>query len=256
MTKHTRLSDETPSARTVLPPWPLPALLAWTACWAVFLTLHALHLPPGWSLALATTLGVGMGMSARSPWRRLFVAAGFPLSLAASGLGADLPAWCWLVPMGLLALLYPVGAWRDAPLFPTPRGCLAGLENIAALPPGARILDAGCGLGAGLAELHRVYPEAHIEGLEWSWPLRLVCGLRQPFAKVRRGDIWKEDWSPFDMVYMFQRPESMGPAADKARRELRPGAWLVSLEFEAPALRPVTVLHNPSGKPVWVYRMK
>ena len=55
---------------------------------------------------------------------------------------------------------------------------------------------------------------------------------------------------------MFQRPESMGPAADKARRELRPGAWLVSLEFEAPALRPEAVLRNVHGKPAWVYRMK
>ena len=40
--------------------------------------------------------------------------------------------------LGALALLlavYPLNAWRDAPLFPTPAGALQGLETIAPLPP-------------------------------------------------------------------------------------------------------------------------
>lgn len=245
-----------PSSRSARLPWPLPALLAWFACWALFLGLHAREFGPGLAVTLPVTLGFLLGIMAGSPWRRALIAAGFPLSLAVSGLGAGLPAWTWPLALGLLALLYPVGAWRDAPLFPTPRGALSGLADVARLKPGARILDAGCGLGAGLAELRRAYPDAALTGLEWSWPLRLACGLRRPFARVRRGDIWKEDWSGYDMVYMFQRPESMGPAADKARRELRPGAWLVSLEFEAPALKPAAVLRTVPGKPVWVYRME
>lgn len=237
-------------------PWPLPALLVWVACWALFLGLHGLRVPPGWAVTMAAALGVAAGVPWGSPWRRLIVAAGFPLSVTASGFGAGLPAWPWLAALGLFALLYPVSAWRDAPLFPTPRGNLEGLASIANLPDGARILDAGCGLGAGLAELRRVFPAARLTGLEWSWPLRLLCGLRCPFARVRRGDIWKEDWSAYDMVYMFQRPESMGPAADKARRELHPGGLLVSLEFEAPSLRPAAVLRSPGRRPVWIYRMK
>ena len=55
-----------------------------------------------------------------TPWRRVFIAAGFPLSLAASGLAGAMPAWGWLLPLALLALVYPMNAWRDAPLFPTP----------------------------------------------------------------------------------------------------------------------------------------
>jgi hypothetical protein len=46
----------------------------------------------------------------------------------------------------------------------------------------------------------------------------------------------------------------MARAIDKARRELRPGAWLASLEFEAPGLRPSAVLRAPGRKPVWLYR--
>jgi len=55
-------------------------------------------------------------------------------------------------------------------------------------------------------------------------------------------------------VYLFQRPESMGRAADKARAELRPGAWLVSLEFEATQLQPSAHCSEPGGKMVWLYQ--
>ncbi|ACU88329.1 class I SAM-dependent methyltransferase [Desulfomicrobium baculatum] len=247
-------TDHAPGRRPVLP-WPLPALIAWSVCWALFLSLSALQIPVLWSLILATSLGFAAGLRAASAWRKLFISAGFPLSLAASNLGAGLSPWAWLIPLGLLLLLYPMSAWRDAPLFPTPHGILDGLDTIAPLKCTDRILDAGCGLGAGLAELHRVYPVAQLDGLEKSWPLRFLCAWRCPFARVRHADIWKEDWSGYSMVYMFQRPESMGPAAAKARQELSQGSWLVSLEFEAPTLKPVVVLRNRADKPVWVYRM-
>jgi SAM-dependent methyltransferase len=166
----------------------------------------------------------------------------------------SLPAWVWLLALAVLLALYPVNAWRDAPLFPTPASALSGLAERAALHPGARVLDAGCGLGAGLRELQREYPLARLEGLEWSWPLSLLCRLRCGFAKVRQGDIWAADWSAYDLVYLFQRPESMPRAMDKARHELRPGAWLVSLEFEAQGWAPQGQLRQVDGKPVWLYR--
>ena len=55
-------------------------------------------------------------------------------------------------------------------------------------------------------------------------------------------------------MYLFQRPESMTQAVTKARAELKPGAWLVSLEFAAQELEPFVVLTTPQGKPVWVYQ--
>lgn len=249
--------DRLPAAkRRAALPWPLPALLTWGACWAFFLALLALGVQAAWSLALATAMGLGASLRAVTGWRKLFIAAGFPLSAAISGIGANLSPWTWLIPLALLLLLYPVSAWRDAPLFPTPQGILDGLDKIAALTCTDRVLDAGCGLGAGLAELYRVYPLARLDGIERSWPLRILCAWRCPFANVRHGDIWREDWSAYSMVYMFQRPESMGPAAEKARRELSKGGWLVSLEFEAPTLKPVAMLRNRSDKPVWIYRME
>jgi SAM-dependent methyltransferase len=234
--------------------WPLPAVLVWAAAWGVF----RLSLQQGGShwlaLTLACLLGVVASLLGDNWWRRLMIALGFPLSLALSG-GLALPSWAWLLPLLLLLLIYPLNAWRDAPLFPTPKNALNGLPAQCPIAFDALILDAGCGLGDGLIALRTAYPQARLQGLEWSWPLRALCALRCPWARVRQGDIWQADWSAYDMVYLFQRPESMPRAAAKARGELKPGAWLVSLEFEASELPLHGRLLAPDGRPVWLYRM-
>jgi len=238
--------------------WPFPALLVWASAWLLFALLRRLGVPPWLALLLASALGVAGSLWGRTPWRRGLLAAGFPLSLLCSGLGGAagaMPAWAWLLPLALLAFLYPLHTWRDAPMFPTPRGALSGLAQAVPLPTQARLLDAGCGLGDGLRELHREYPQARLVGLEWSWPLRIACAWRAPFASVKRADIWAADWSSFEMVYLFQRPESMPRAVEKASRELRSGAWLVSLEFGAQALAPTQVLECANGRRLWLYRM-
>ncbi len=253
--------------------WPLPALLVWAASWALFLVLRGSGVP-AWAAALAATLlGVsacGLTALAATRWRRAFIATGFPLSFALSigsawssggalaGGAGPIPAWGWLLPLALLMALYPLKAWGDAPLFPTPRGALRELARVAPLPAGSAIADAGCGLGAGLRELRVAYPGAQLVGIEWSrllaWVCAWRCGLARLGVRVRRADIWATDWSAFQMVYLFQRPESMARAAQKAAREMRPGGWLVSLEFEVPSCAPHAVLRCDDGRRVFVYR--
>lgn len=235
--------------------WPLPALLTWLAAWLVFAALRAAGLPVLWAMALGALLGAAASVLGGTPWRRVFIAAGFPLSLAASGGAAALPAWGWLLPLLLLLALYPPHTWRDAPLFPTPDRALAGLSAQLPLRDGAAVVDAGCGLGAGLRALHAEYPRARLTGWEWSGPLTWACRWRCRFARVQRADIWAQDWSGFELVYLFQRPESMPRALAKARAELRPGAWLVSLEFPLPGVAPTTSLQRDGDKPVWAYRV-
>ena len=235
-------------------PWPLPALLAWAAAWLAFVALQRAHLPAAWALVLACGLGTAASVLGGTWWQRGLIAAGFPLSLALTG-AAGLPAWAWLVPLALLLLVYPLNAWRDAPLFPTPPDALNDLPDFAPLEPGARVLDAGCGLGDGLIALRQAYPLARLEGLEWSRPLRWLCARRCPWAQVHWGDMWRADWSGYQLVYLFQRPESMARAAAKAQAEMAPGAWLVSLEFAVPGVPPHAQLHAPDGRPVLLYRM-
>lgn len=233
--------------------WPLPAVLTWGLAWGLFAMLPEWGGSPELALGLASALGVVASLLGDSWWRRVMIGLGFPLSLLLTQ-AANLPAWVWLLPLLALLLIYPLNAWRDAPLFPTPVHALKDLAAQAELASDALILDAGCGLGDGLKALRSAYPQAQLFGIEWSWPLRVLCAMRCPWATVRQGDIWAADWSGFDMVYLFQRPESMPRAVAKASAELKPGAWLVSLEFEAQSLRAHAMLQTSQGKPVWVYQ--
>jgi len=242
--------------------WPLLALLAWASAWGSYALLQAVGAPGIVAALTATGLGALCTLAATTPMRRLIVAAGFPLSLAAAGaaplLAGGLPAWGWLIPLALLALIYPASAWRDAPLFPTPAGALDALSSQVFLPAGARVHDAGCGLGDGLAALRRAYPQARLEGIERSAPIAWLAALRARRAgldaRISRGDMWAVDWRGIDLVYLFQRPESLPRAVTKARSELRGGAWLASLEFPATGLRTDRVLTCPDGRPLWLYR--
>ena len=242
-------------------PWPAPALVVWLAAWllawSLLVTGAALGAPPALAWLAGTASGGAAALLMRAPsgWRRLIIAMGFPVSALASGLAVGMPSWAWLLPLALLLATYPLRAWRDAPLFPTPARALVGLADAVPLAPGVRVLDAGCGLGHGLSALRQAYPQACVEGVEWSWPLRLAAALRCPWARVRQGDMWAADWSGCALVYLFQRPESMARALAKAQAEMSPGSWLVSLDFAVPAVLPTVALQRPGAQPVWAYRI-
>lgn len=213
--------------------WPTSALLAWLGAWLLWQ-----HARTVWSPTLALALSIGWAALAgalhQRPWRRLVVALGWPLALAV--LQVPVPTWAWLIAALVLLLAYPLRLWRDAPLFHTPRDAFEALRGDLQVPAGARLLDAGCGTGAGLRALRSAFPQAVIEGVEASPLLALWARGACRFARVHRGDLWRHSWSGYRLVYLFQRPESMAPALHKARAELDAGAWLLSLDFPLPGV--------------------
>ncbi|HSQ71649.1 MAG TPA: class I SAM-dependent methyltransferase [Rubrivivax sp.] len=241
-----------PTLRPSRWPWPLPALLAWAGGWAAWVLSATTGTPAGLGLLSGLAVSAVLAASCRGLWRMGIAAAGFPLSALALGLGQALPAWAWLLALLPLLLVYPLRAWRDAPFFPTPHDAMHGLDGVVGRP--RRVLDAGCGLGHGLAALRSLWPDAELHGVEWSLPLALAARLRCRWARVRRGDMLAASGAGHDLVYVFQRPESMARAFDKARRELGPQGWLVSLEFPVPGQVPRACLQGPGRRPVWVYR--
>jgi SAM-dependent methyltransferase len=247
--------EAVPQPRGLRLVWPLPALLAWLAGWGVLQTSLALALPPAGALAAALLASGSLAWRCDRPWRRGLAAAGFPLSAWALGAAAAVPAWVWLLLLLPVLAAYPMKAWRDAPFFPTPPDALRGLDAHISAPE--RVLDAGCGVGDGLLALRRLWPQATLTGLEWSAPLALLARwrCRRATVGVRRGDMWAASWSAQDLVYVFQRPESMDRVFAKARRELAPGAWLVSLEFPVLGVQPWASLQGAGRRSVWIYRM-
>ena len=101
-------------------PWPLPALAAWALAWALCLGTQD-WIGAALAFSLATLAGIALSTLTPRRIRRLVVALGFPASALASGLAGGLPAWAWLLPLALLATVYP----------------LAGLARRAAVPDAA-----------------------------------------------------------------------------------------------------------------------
>lgn len=233
--------------------WPLPALLAWTAAWLLNLLMLRLGVGDAAAWAMSAAVGAAPAFSVAGRWRRGLMVAGFPLSSLA--MGSTAPAWAWLLAALALLLAYPLRAWSDAPFFPTPRRALLALADALPLPAGSRVMDAGCGLGHGLRALRAVWPRVQLQGVEWSAGLAWLCARRCRDAEVRRADMWALPWCGIDVVYLFQRPESMARAWDKACAEMAPASHLVSLEFAVPGVEPLLRLDAGGGRPLWVYRI-
>ena len=229
-------------------------MLVWSAAWATCLLMRqaGLDAAVGFAGGLATSLSLAMRCHGR--WRQAITVIGFPLSAVALGSAADRPAWLWLLLLLPLLAIYPLRAWRDAPFFPTPARALDGLPGVVTPAPD-KLLDVGCGLGHGLAALHALGPRAAVHGLESSAPLAWLTARRCRYARIQRGDMWAADWSAHDLVYAFQRPDNMARVWAKAARELRPGSWLVSLEFAVPGgVAPHARLTCPDGRDLWIYQ--
>ncbi len=235
-------------------PWPLPALLAWGGGWGCWQLLLSTGCPASvaWLAGLATGSLLALA-TCRGAWRRALALLGFPLATLALGGLPALPAWAWLLAALPWLLLYPIGAWRDAPFFPTPSNALQGLNQVPGLAAPQQVLDAGCGLGHGLLALRAQWPLAQFDGLERSRLLRWAAAWRCPWARLRTADMWATSWAAYDVVYLFQRPESMARAWAKARQDMAPGSWLVSLEFEVPGVLAQACQQAAGRRPVWVY---
>ncbi len=230
-------------------------MLAWAAGWAGLLLATGLGAGPLLAWGVGSALALGLAVRCQGRWRQAIAALGFALSVLISGWAAAVPAWAWALAALPLLCLYPVRAWRDAPFFPTPAGALTGLDTGVGLPAPQRVLDVGCGLGHGLRELQALWPQAQLRGLEWSRPLAWAAARRCPRAQVLRADMWAAHWGGHDLVYLFQRPESMARAWAKARAELAPGSWVASLEFAVPGVVPMACLGAGRRRPVWLYRV-
>jgi len=203
-------------------PWPLPALLSWLGAWILFTQLQR-WMAPTPALLAACAFGVLASVLGNNWWRRALIAVGFPLALALSGALAFAP-WAWLLPLGALLLVYPLHAWRDAPLFPTSEGALLHLPAHAPLEPGAAVLDAGCGLGHGLWALAQAYPLARIHGIERSRLLHALCARRCPGRACSAATCGKPIGARTSSFICFSAPNPWPAPPPKRRPRWHPAA--------------------------------
>ena len=254
--------------RLRLATWPpiLRALLALLAAFGVSLLLarsSILHLPPwGWALLIGGLAVVpGRLLRLEGWWMPMLVV--FPLAIRGLASLPLAPGW-YLALFLLLWLVYWSSFSTRVPLY------LSGPKVRAALlarlpPPGAplRFTDLGCGLGGLALALARARPDAQFRGVELA-PLPAAIGLLRarlaglPNLLLARASLWEQPLGDCDVVYCFLSPVPMPRLWEKAKREMRAGALLVSNSFSVPGVPPDEIIDVPDARRsqllVWIMK--
>lgn len=148
----------------------------------------------------------------------------------------------WLYPALLtpLLLIYGGGLFTRVPLYNSNRHAWQALLSLLE-GSDKRFLDLGAGLGGPLKFLARHRTDWRFEGVESSplvfvlaWVRTLAC----PSCQIQLKSIWSKHLGDFDIIFAFLSPVPMPALWEKACREMRPGAILVSHTFEIPGIAP------------------
>ncbi|HCW96485.1 MAG TPA: trans-aconitate methyltransferase [Pseudomonas sp.] len=153
-----------------------------------------------------------------------------------------LPPSLLLAGFGLLLALNWNAIGERVPLYLTGRAAEQRLlQHLEQRPAGFTFIDLGCGLGGTLARLARACPEGCFVGVETAPLSFLLAWLRclpRRNCRVRLRSLWREDLGRYDVVYCFLSPAPMPALWDKARREMRRDAQLISNSFAVPGKTP------------------
>jgi SAM-dependent methyltransferase len=140
----------------------------------------------------------------------------------------------FLIMVALMSLIWT--STRGAPWVPTHRATVDRMLRMAGVKPGETVYDLGCGDGRVLVAAARRFG-ARAVGVEldmgrYLWSLLVVTALGL-LGRVRviRADLFSVDLSPADVVFCYLLQDTNERLKDKLRKELRPGARVVSNTF-------------------------
>jgi len=129
-----------------------------------------------------------------------------------------------------------------APYVPSDRKMVEKMVRLVNLKPGEKVVDLGSGDGRIVIEFAKAGADAH--GYEISpflvWISRFKAqkegfGSKTKFSKK---NFWKEDFSEFDVIAMYQVSYVMNRLEKKLLDELKPGARVVCNAFKFPSWEP------------------
>lgn len=165
------------------------------------------------------------------------------------------PGW-YLGAFLVLLVIYWTSFRTQVPLY------LSNSTTVAAVAQGIpedvpwRVLDLGSGTGSLLRPLARLRPHAIFHGIETApgpyWLSRLL-GRAHANLHFSRGSFWKPSWGDYDLVYAFLSPVPMAQLWEKATREMKPGAVLLSNTFPVPGAPPAFIKELADGRRTRLY---
>ena len=140
--------------------------------------------------------------------------------------------------------------FTQVPFINTPRKIQKMIVNAIQLKPGQRVYDLGCGSADLLIKLEKKY-QTKGTGYEISMIPYLLAKLKillyRSEVKICQRNFYKADVSDADLVYTYLGPTPMVKLEPIFKKQLKPGAKLISYCFPLPNLEPVRVIPSPNN---------
>jgi hypothetical protein len=213
-------------ARWIIPPYNVGWLLF--AQIAVVLVFSYFLLMPRWWL-----------------WIQAFLPIGLVLGLTQQVIPVS-----WFGGLALVLMLVFSNVWKErVPLYLSNGITHRALRQLASEYQVQTAIDLGSGLGGVVRALAVGGVDAL--GVEFSPVLALISNALCRWAgrgRVVQGDMWQQDLSRYDLVYVFLSPVPMAAIWQKAKAEMRSGCVLVSNSFEVPDVEPDDVWELADGR--------
>jgi precorrin-6B methylase 2 len=150
-----------------------------------------------------------------------------------------------------------------APYIPTPQIIVDKMLEAARVRAGEMLYDLGSGDGRIIITAAQKYG-AHAVGVELSRDLYMVTDARvkalglSDMVRVIHGNLLNVDLSPADVVTIYLLTTSNDRLKPNLEKYLKPGARVVSNDFEVRGWKPSEVLRVPAGgmtHTIFVYQM-
>ncbi len=159
----------------------------------------------------------------------------------------------------LLLASFAYAAIQGAPWVPTRKPDIDRLLRLLDLKPDQKFVELGCGDGrVSLAIAKRTH--AQVTGIELSlaqWLIATMRGFLSPsFRKSGLfifGNVFSQDLSKYDAVYLFLMPDTYAKLRPKFERELRTGSRVISYVWPIQGWEPDKVDEQEGRQKLFLY---
>lgn len=159
--------------------------------------------------------------------------------------------------LGVLLAVFGLHFLSRVPLYPS---SARSVDLAASLLPRDRpceIMDIGSGTAGAMLRFTQHSDQWHVHGCEQAlipWTIGwLRFAIRGKAYGARLGRYEAQSWRSADMVYAYLSTTAMVPVFERARRELKEGALLVSNEFVPAGVRALAIRNRDDGNDAVVY---
>jgi ubiquinone/menaquinone biosynthesis C-methylase UbiE len=141
-----------------------------------------------------------------------------------------------------------LGRKPDVGFVPTPPSAVERMVEMAVIRPGDLVYDLGCGDGriviaaAKQQKIKAVGVDIDPERVAESRENVRVAGLESS-VEIRQADVFDLDLSEADVVFLYLTPRLNARLMPQLRK-LKPGARIISYEFDMGAAKPVEVVRE------------